>query len=253
MREKKILFLGKAGDEGTQKALGFLKKHFTDVEEYLESEWGKPFPAAARRWEGDLLVSYLSRWIVPPDVLNAAKDGAINFHPAPPEYPGTGCVNFAIYHGANLYGVTCHFMAAQVDAGPVIECRRFPLLHPDDDVESVLQATYEHLALLFRDQMFAYKQGVRFQPSPHLTDAWIPENRRTRKDLDRLMELSPEMTVEEAERVYRATAYGKWQPTITLYGCVYKGREAVEQLRQYRQRHGLDRQQQAERPVLAMA
>ena len=76
-------------------------------------------------------MSYLARWIVPAPLLARAVL-ALNFHPGPPEYPGYGCNNFAIYEGAREYGVTCHHMAPRVDTGAIVEVLRFPVLDSDN-------------------------------------------------------------------------------------------------------------------------
>ena len=61
-----------------------------------------------------------------------SKTAAINFHPASPEYPGTGCNNFALYENAGEYGVTCHYMAPKADTGKIIKVKRFPVFANDD-------------------------------------------------------------------------------------------------------------------------
>ena len=55
------------------------------------------FPEDIEWWKGDYIVSFLSPWVISNSLLNRAKKASINFHPAPPEYPGIGCTNFAIY------------------------------------------------------------------------------------------------------------------------------------------------------------
>ena len=52
-----------------------------------------------------VLLSFLSPWIVPQEALDRFSL-ALNFHPGPREYPGTGCYNFALYEGAREYGCT---------------------------------------------------------------------------------------------------------------------------------------------------
>ena len=42
--------------------------------------------------------------------------------------PGSGCLNWALYDGADQHGVTAHLMDETVDGGTIVECRRFPLL-----------------------------------------------------------------------------------------------------------------------------
>src|SRR5438477_88283 len=98
-----VLFLGKIHDECTQKALDYCRQKFASVSGHL-GKWGDPLPTPAADWEGNYIVSYLSRWVVTEALLKRATTGAINFHPAPPEFPGVGCTNFALYQEAKEYG-----------------------------------------------------------------------------------------------------------------------------------------------------
>src|SRR5438309_8661335 len=102
-----MLFLARDSDEHVQRALSFCRRNFGRVAAFLNG-WGEPLPDEVRRWDGDYIVSYLSRWIIPETVLRRARIAAINFHPASPDYPGIGCNNFALYDGAGAYGVTSH-------------------------------------------------------------------------------------------------------------------------------------------------
>ncbi len=88
---------------------------------------GRSTAREARSWQGDYIISYLSRWVVPAELLERARRAAVNFHPASPDYPGIGCNNFALYENAAEYGVTCHHMAPRVDSGEIIAVRRFPV------------------------------------------------------------------------------------------------------------------------------
>ena len=109
----KVLFLSKKNDIHSEKALAHLNQLGWDVSSYF-GDWGDNIPTSLLNWQGDLIVSYLSRWIVPQSLLSRAKVGAINFHPAPPEYPGIGCINFALYNNEGTFGVTCHHMLVEV-------------------------------------------------------------------------------------------------------------------------------------------
>jgi methionyl-tRNA formyltransferase len=214
--EASILFLGKAGDENCGRALRFLQAHFGVVTAACGA-WGEPMPSAVREWTGDYVISYLSRWIVPRVLLQKARRGAINFHPAPPEYPGVGCLNFALYDGCPYYGVTCHYMAPAVDTGRIIAVRRFPLL-AGDDVALLLERTHQHLLTLFYEIVSAV---VLNQPLPECAERW---SRRpfTRLELDQLGHITPEMTEEEAARRVRATAFGPWKPFVTVAGLRFE-------------------------------
>ena len=129
------------------RALTFCQERFSDITHCL-GVWGDPLPEVARNWEGDYVISYLSRWVVPDFLLKRARKASFNFHPASPEYPGIGCNNFALYEDAKEYGVTCHHMAPKVDTGAIIAVKRFPV-YPEDGVAELLERTYVHQIELF--------------------------------------------------------------------------------------------------------
>ena len=116
---KSVLFLGKKEDVYCDQASDVIRQTFYKSSIYL-GEWGDEIPSNVLSWEGDYIISYLSRWIVPKSVINSAKKAAINFHPASPDYPGIGCSNFALYDESIIYGVTCHHMDSKVDTGKII-------------------------------------------------------------------------------------------------------------------------------------
>src|SRR4030066_251191 len=122
--DNKRLFLGKADDEASARALELCQSRFERLTICLGG-WGDAFPGEAREWEGDYIISYLSRWVVPEFLLSRVRKAAINFHPASPAYPGIGCNNFALYEDAKEYGVTCHHMASKGDTGAIIAVKRF--------------------------------------------------------------------------------------------------------------------------------
>ena len=135
------------------------KAHFENLFENLTiieaSE--RNIPDIILRWKEfddypdiDWIISFVCQWVIPPEILKLAKKGAINFHPGPPEYPGTGCYNFAILNGAKEYGVTCHKMVESVDVGPIIKVVRFPM-PMNIDVLSLKHLTMGYLLSLLYD------------------------------------------------------------------------------------------------------
>ena len=207
-----VLFLGKAGDPFSERALAFCRLAFTDVSGHLSS-WGDPMPDAVQQWEGDYIVSYLSRWIIKNPLLGRARKAAINFHPASPDYPGIGCNNFALYDDADEYGATCHHMDETVDTGALIAVRRFPVF-PDDDVASILARTYDHMFQLFLEVLGGIAKG---DPMPEEPGGWT-RRPYTRKEFDALFEIRPDMSEDEVRRRVRAVSYGKYQPYVRVAG-----------------------------------
>ncbi len=207
-----VLFLSKKNDPRCELALALLREHFPGVTAAM-GEWGTPFPAHLLDWSGEFIISYLSRWVVPAPLLARAAGAAINFHPGPPEYPGFGCYNFALYENAAAYGVTCHHMQQRVDSGAIVAVRRFPI-QPCGDVASLLEKTHDALLALFSEIISTI---VRNDPLPVSSETWTrPPFRKTQ--LEELHRITPGMTREEIARRTRAVTMGKWRPFIELHG-----------------------------------
>jgi methionyl-tRNA formyltransferase len=207
-----VLFLGKKDDEYCDRALQFVEDNFENVTSYF-SAWGEPMPEGIKNWSGDYLLSYLCRWVVPLSAIQAAQKGALNFHPASPDYPGIGCNNYALYDNASEYGATCHHMASKVDTGKIIAVKRFPVF-ATDDVSSLLRRTYEFQLVLFYEIV---GKILNHQPLPEPDENWT-RHPRSRKEFNELGIITPEMTADEVARRVRAVSYGVFQPTVDIGG-----------------------------------
>ncbi len=197
----RVLFLSKKDNEFAQRAACFIKQHFPESLIFAGERKDK-LPPEVLKWQGDLLVSFISSWVLPQSLLTQAAYVAINFHPGSPEYPGTGCTNFAIYDGATEYGVTCHYMSAGVDSGSIIAVKRFPI-KKEDTVYSVTRHCYQLIEEMFYELMNLVLQEL---PLPASSEKW-GRKPTTRKELDELCHISPDMSPEEIERRIKATTY----------------------------------------------
>ena len=82
--------------------------------------------------------------ILPEDILNAPKYGAINVHSSIlPKYRGAAPINWAILNGERETGVTIMYMAKELDAGDII-CTRTTEIAPEENAQELT----ERLALL---------------------------------------------------------------------------------------------------------
>jgi len=211
-----ILFLGKKKDEYCRKALDFVKSNFKEVEAYL-GEWGDPLPEYIGYWDGDYIISYLSRWIIPEYLIKKAKKAAINFHPASPEYPGIGCNNFALYENSKEYGVTCHYMNPKVDTGKIISVKRFPVF-ANDNVNSLLSRTHDFQLTLFYEIIGRILQG---ETLPESSEQWSRKP-FTRKEFNELCKITADMSKEEIKKRIRATNYLHFKPIINVSGYEFE-------------------------------
>ena len=196
-----ILFLGKRDDYYCERAVEFTCLAFPQVEVILGRR-GECLPDNALGWSGDYIVSYLSPWIVPGRLLERPSKASINFHPGSPEYPGIGCTNQAIYVGAEVFGVTCHYMAESVDSGEIIYVKRFPLIK-EDTVYSLTQRCYGFILAMFYEIMLLIHAGEEL---PRSEEVW-ERKPFTRRELNELCRITPDMPVEEIRRRVRAVTF----------------------------------------------
>lgn len=204
-RECSVLFLGKEKDRHVERAAEFCRLNFESVSVHL-GKWGDPLPAGIGLSAWDCIISYLSRWIVPAGLLGQAKL-AINFHPGPPEYPGYGCNNFALYEDAKDYGVCCHHMAPRVDTGAIIATKRFPVL-ANDDGGTLLARAYDFQLVLFYEIV---ARIIQEEELPASMEKWTRKP-FTRRQFDELGRITADMTKDEVARRTRATNVGALKP-----------------------------------------
>ena len=170
----------------------------------LEIVWASDATALAAAVEDGLagvrIIAVMSGVIVPTDVLAALDGPAYNFHPGPPEYPGSCVAGFAIYHGATSFGVTLHEMAGQVDSGPIIDVRRFDV-PPGAKFQELEVLAFQAAIQMFVD--YAPKLALDSAPLPRKDISWTGPL-RTRAQADRLSEITSNLTEDEIARRYRA-------------------------------------------------
>ena len=209
---KAILFV-KKGKPTSERVIDYARKHFSNVIIYCGKP-GDPFPAIDLKKPLDMLISYLSPWIIPEEVLRKTKLWNVNFHPGPPEYPGTGCFNFAVYNNERSYGVTAHLMEKKVDTGKIIGIKRFPLSKLDS-VHDLTIKSYSHLIGLFFETMdFILKNNNL----PGCSETWRRKP-YTRRELERLCKIEPDMAEVEIRRRVKAATYPNMPgPYVELFG-----------------------------------
>jgi methionyl-tRNA formyltransferase len=213
---KKVLLLTKR-DSWSENAGHLAETIFGDRLIWLRGIVGEPFPRRADLQELDYCISFLSPWIVPKQVLEAAVV-SINFHPASRDYPGIGCYNFCLYEGAAEYGAICHHMVEKVDRGKVIEERRFRVFD-SDTVETLKLRTMIVMLAMYHDIVLSIAAGETLPEAPH---SWSRQP-FTRAQLNELCNISPDMSKEEIARRIRATVYpGRGGPTVTLGGATFR-------------------------------
>lgn len=200
------------------KQLGF------DLQEVWSSNRGERLPGIALNWQGEYIFCFRSYFILPRMMLDKATVASINFHPGPPHYRGTGCLNYALYNNETDYGVTCHVMTERVDAGPILQWKSFPI-EAGDNVASLLAKTHRKLFELFTDVSTGiadrgadYIDELRIASAQH---RWRGKAPRA-QDLDKLQEVNVDISSEELARRLRAVHTDAYPLKLTLHGYQFR-------------------------------
>ncbi len=103
----------------------------------------------------DYLLNFLSAPFVEPIERQKFK-AAINFHPAPPEYPGVGSASLALYDRRTTHGVTAHLMTNHYDSGTILRVRRFPIV---SGYRALFDRSLDETLILFKALVWDIAEG----------------------------------------------------------------------------------------------
>ena len=176
----KIALLLKDKKKHNSKVINFFKLKKIDLDVFIGSRSDK-IPQKLKKKKYDLIISYLSPWIISGDILKKTSLYNINFHPGPPEYPGTGCYNFALFDNVKTYGVTAHLMNAKVDTGKIIEVKRFKI-NKNVTLEKLINESYLAMFSVLLKIMKGYLKNQKLEFS---CEKWKKKPYK-RRDLEKL-------------------------------------------------------------------
>ena len=166
MKNSNILFIGERSIWSEMENT-FIEEHFRYTETIFWNKGDKK-PDQLNQWRGDWIISFKADLILKPKHLSNASRGAINFHPAPPHYRGIGGYTYALYNKEREFGVTCHHMIEEIDAGKIIYVKRFPILH-FEKASSLRERTAIYSLSLFYEII---QKIITDQPLPKSTEQW---------------------------------------------------------------------------------
>lgn len=201
---KTAVYLGWKGERVSSQLLGILGESF---ELLFSGEYGfgdAPDQEKLALLKPDFLFSF-GPVIVKRRLLEAVKSAAVNFHTAPPRWPGRGSCSFALYEGDREFGVTAHLMTETVDAGPILRVLTFPVRR-EDTCETLHRRALECIPVLARETIEDLKKnGWKAMPGKL---RWERPALRFR-DMARLMEITGEDSEDMVNRKIRAFAHSE--------------------------------------------
>lgn len=183
--------------------------------------------------------------ILPQRVLDIPTHGCINIHASIlPELRGSGPVQWAILNGLDETGVTAMYMAAEMDAGDIIEIRKTPI-EPYENAQSLLDRLARIGAELLCDTLTRVENGTVTRTkqdaakatfAPMLTKALCPIDwtRTRRQIIDHVRGLDPwpvatAMIQDKRFKIYevRPSERTTDQPAGTLLALTKQGLEVA--------------------------
>ncbi|MFL2660924.1 MAG: formyltransferase family protein [Alphaproteobacteria bacterium] len=147
MKKLKILFFGRKNDYYSMKCLEHLNNLNFDISVIWSNKRGEKLKRISDS-DLDYILCHRSYFILPDTLLKLPRHYSINFHPAPPSYPGSGGLNFALYNNDEKFGITIHLMNRRVDDGDIILTKNLKI-EPKDNLDSLLKKTHELLLKSF--------------------------------------------------------------------------------------------------------
>lgn len=149
--------------------------------------------------EFDLGISILYWRKLRGPLLVAPRRGIINFHPAPlPQYKGTAGYNLAILEARDSWGVSAHYVDAEIDTGSIIKVLEFPI-----DVDHELCLTLErksmsHMRTLIDDVLgAALASEARLPTTPNVGGRYV-----SRAEMEAMKRVQPGDDVARKVRAF---------------------------------------------------
>ena len=214
-----VLFMGRSKCPYSKKIKNLLKKKSKKLYYFESNNINEKINNKYLKLNYDYIFCFRSFYILKKNILKKVKKAAINFHPGPPEYRGTGCVNYAVYKNSKFYGCTAHLINEKVDNGKIIDVKKFSI-HRKDDISKILNKTYKAMfsqAILLINQIKINFNFIENQIKKNKKIKWSKKIKKI-KDLDKFYIIDKNIKKKDFLNKIRATDTSKFKPFIKLYG-----------------------------------
>ena len=214
-----VLFMGRNNCSYSKRIKKLLKKNSKKFYYFESSRIGEKINKKYLKLNYDYIFCFRSFYILKNNILKKVNNAAINFHPGPPEYRGTGCVNYALYKNSKFYGCTAHLVSEKVDNGKIIDIKKFNI-SKKKSVSEVLIKTYETMTSLAISTIKNIKKNQDFIENQIFKNKNIKWSNKitTLKDLNDFYQINKNIKKKDFLNKMRATDTPKFKPYIKLYG-----------------------------------
>ena len=179
-----------------------------------------------RSIEFDLVVSYVYWRILKKPLIEMAKLGILNFHPAPlPDLRGTGGFNLAILENHTSFGVSAHYMDEGIDTGPIVEVFRFPIDSSTETAFSLERKSHLHMVELFKRTLTRVKE-IGILPSSICSGG----RHLSRREMEELKKVKPGDDIDAKIRAFWFPPYDGAQIEVDGRSYTLVNRAVLESL-----------------------
>ena len=166
------------------------------------------------------LISFGTRYYIPANLLERIGYGSYNFHPGSTAFPGWAPFLYAIYEGADQYGVTVHEMSPKIDAGKIVAVTEFAIPHRITP-QNLVDLTTDHMVALFKELSASFVNQSHYLPAIDVHWQRTPNRKR---DFAAICALPLDIDATELKR--RIFAFGDSDgevfPHIVIEGKKYR-------------------------------
>ena len=214
-----VLFMGRINCSYSNRIKKLLEKSSKKFYYFESSRIKEKINKKYLKLNYDYIFCFRSFYILKNNILKKVNKAAINFHPGPPEYRGTGCVNYALYENSKFYGCTAHLINEKVDNGKIIDVKKFNI-NKKNSISEVLTKTYETISGLAISTIKNIKKNPDFVENQILKNKDIKWSNKIKKlkDLNNFYQINKNIKKNDFLNKIRATDTPKFKPYIKLYG-----------------------------------
>jgi len=219
MKKLKILFFGRKNDNYSIKCLDHLNNLNFDVEVIWSQKRGEKLKKISNL-NIDYILCFRSYFILSEKLLKKPRFCSINFHPAPPSYPGSGGVNFALYNNEKKFGITIHRMNHMIDDGEIIRIKNFKIDYKDN-LDSLLKKTHVLLLKSFIELTNKLKENgekyIKEMIRKNQNVSWSKKKIKI-SELENFQEIDREISKIELQKRIRAFHTNLYPLKINVHG-----------------------------------
>jgi methionyl-tRNA formyltransferase len=196
-----------------------LDKNFKLLKVISESiEFDKSFQEELKNLEPDLMVVAAYGKILPKEVLDIPRFGALNIHPSLlPKYRGASPIQQAILNGDKITGVTIIKMDQKMDHGPIVAQEEFEVF-TEDTFESLANRLFQEAAEMLVKVIPDFVEGKITPKEQNHQQATFS---KLLKKEDGYFELdNPPENLDKMVRAYHPwpSAWTRWSPSTKVTG-----------------------------------